>query len=288
MKMRRILLALLCLLVVPSVAAERHLVAQPVEQAPSVDGRADDAVWSRATEVVTRDRVSGIEVKLKAVYTRDEIYFLVQYPDDVENRDHKTLHWDESAQRYRTGPEREDTFVLKWSMEPRSVDLSLSADSPYKADVWYWKSHRTDHAGYADDKYQIYSAVASPRAKKLRSKSGAAFYLTRRGDDGRAAYEGSFYDRRVNADMPKYELRPPEGSRADIQAKGNWQDGVWTIEFRRKLNTGHGDDVRFDTARSYQFGTSRFEIAGRKPNRRIREPRFGSGEVGELLTLTFG
>ncbi len=33
------------------------------------------------------------------------------------------------------------------------------------------------------------------------------------------------------------------GSRADIDGKMRWDDGYWTVEMGRKLNTGHADDI---------------------------------------------
>ena len=56
------------------------------------------------------------------------------------------------------------------------------------------------------------------------------------------------------ARIPGRILSAPAGpSWSDIQAVGNWQNGVWTIEFARKLNTGHADDVQFDLAKEYYF-----------------------------------
>jgi hypothetical protein len=45
----------------------------------------------------------------------------------------------------------------------------------------------------------------------------------------------------------------PTGSAADVQAKGAWADGKWTLELARKMNIDHGDDTEFDTSRSYKF-----------------------------------
>lgn len=46
--------------------------------------------------------------------------------------------------------------------------------------------------------------------------------------------------------MPKYIVQEHiTGSVADVRAKGAWKDGFWTLETRRKFDTGHGDDVVF-------------------------------------------
>ena len=159
-------------------------------------------------------------------------------------REHKTLVWNAAEKRYSIAAPREDTLVLKWNMEPLETDISLSSDENYRADIWYWKSVRTDHAGYADDKLQTYSDQPLPDGKRMVSKDGRRFYLKRQGDDGRSSYKahspaGYAGDRRSG-----YELRQPAGSRADVRARGQWSDGWWTVEFARKLETGNTDDVQ--------------------------------------------
>jgi hypothetical protein len=48
------------------------------------------------------------------------------------------------------------------------------------------------------------------------------------------------------------------GSMDDVEARGTWKDGYWTVEFRRKLNTGFTDDIRLsapkDNVLEYWFG----------------------------------
>jgi hypothetical protein len=70
-------------------APEGALVAAPVDAAPTLDGVSDDAAWASATEIVVP--VSGgfnnfaADVSVKAVYTADEVYFLVTYADPTES-----------------------------------------------------------------------------------------------------------------------------------------------------------------------------------------------------------
>jgi hypothetical protein len=45
----------------------------------------------------------------------------------------------------------------------------------------------------------------------------------------------------------------PSGSAADVQAKGEWANGKWTLELARKLNTGNPDDAAFDVSRTYKI-----------------------------------
>ena len=56
------------------------------------------------------------------------------------------------------------------------------------------------------------------------------------------------------ARIPGRILSPPVGpSWNDIKASGAWLNGVWSVEVARKLNTGHADDVQFDTSKEYYF-----------------------------------
>ncbi|MDP2643685.1 MAG: ethylbenzene dehydrogenase-related protein [Desulfobacterales bacterium] len=56
--------------------------------------------------------------------------------------------------------------------------------------------------------------------------------------------------------IPGYILFRPIGSGGDIDAKGLWENGVWTLELKRKLQTGNPDDVQFDIRKLYRFGIS--------------------------------
>lgn len=269
----------------PLVYADLQVVSAKVDTAPVVDGHAGDKVWERATSVVTHDIVADIDISLKTVHTDESIYFQVQFPDSSENREHKTQVWDSEKEIYHIGPRREDTFVIKWNMEPYPVDITLSGDESYKADIWYWKSFRTDHAGFADDKFQLYSDHPSPKAQRLVSNEGKTFYLTRKGDQGTAAYRNRVVTEFSGDNYASYERVTPTGSRADVRAKGQWHDGVWTVEYSRKLNTGNVDDVLLLPGQQYRFGVSRYEIAGRESNPEIENPLFGAGEISTHLQL---
>ena len=98
---------------------------------------ADEEFWARATALVTRDPLAEVDLTVKAVYAGDSIYILASYPDAEESRAHKTQVWVPDQDRYPIGADREDTFVIKWSMEPGPVDLHVDADKPYKADIWF-------------------------------------------------------------------------------------------------------------------------------------------------------
>ncbi len=278
---------LICLAMVPTGYADQVIVAKKVVHAPVIDGGGSDEVWSQATEYTTYDKVAKLNLTLKAVYTDTQIFFLVSYPDADRSDTHKTWVWDKNTEMYKTGLDREDVFVFKWNMENHPSNLSLKSDDNYTADIWFWKAFRSDPAGYADDKMDRVSFFPMPGSKELTSRSGKKMYMTRKGDSGTSAAEDALYGDYQGDKIPAFISVTPTGSRADIKAKGVWSDGRWTLEFGRALNTGNNDDIQFDRSKTYLFGVSRYEIAGRDPDPGASQPLFGCGDVSEVLTLKF-
>jgi hypothetical protein len=279
-------LPLLLLFFSAALSAETSYLVKHVDSMPVIDGDGSDEQWTKATDIQVIDVIANHEIHFAAIHDGESIAIRIQYPDQTENRDHKALIWNDSKGMYETGPSREDTVVLKWPINPMYKDIRLNSNEPYQADIWYWKSFRTDPVGFADDKIQIYSKIPNKKATRLRSQDGSLFFLQRRGDSGSSSYQTRVLLDKEDPQQAKYDHRQPSGSRADIRAKGQWKDGVWTVELLRKLDTGNDDDVRLGTEHSSLLGLSRYEIAGRKPDPSIQEPNFGSGEVGALIEIS--
>lgn len=282
------LLALTIVMISSPVHAAQTLVVSKVKEAPVLDGSAADSAWNDAKAITVRDRGVDRDITLNAVIAGDMIFFLVQYTDSKEDRLHKPWTWDKKLKAYKLGPQREDTFTFKWNMEGKEVDLSNFSDDLYTADVWYWKGNRTDPVGYADDKHHILADESGKKAKELKSKSGKTRYLMRIGDTGKSAQKKQIFTEYHGDVISQYSIVNPEGSRADVKAKGKWKDGVWTIEFARKLNTGNSDDVQFDSdsGGKYLFGVS---IAGlyAEPINKTTPHWYGQGRISEPLYLVF-
>lgn len=280
-------LAVFLSLTVPSSYGAQTIVAQKVDKGPVIDGAGNDPVWEKATAIVTHEKIADVDITLKSVYTDQEIFFLVSFPDPDESREHKTWTWDKNTQRYKIGPEREDCFVFKWNMGIKPVDLSIYANEPYSADIWFWKARRTDATGYADDKIDRLSFDKLPDSREIVNKSGQTMYLQRLGDEGEAPYKDILYSEYKGDKVSHFEYQSPSGSHADIRAKGLWSGGRWTIEFSRALNTGNKDDVQFVPGKIYQFGVSRYEMAARLAEPEATQPLYGCGDVSEKLGLIF-
>lgn len=50
-----------------------------------------------------------------------------------------------------------------------------------------------------------------------------------------------------------------KGGAADVQAFGQYADGHWVVELRRKLNTGNPDDKVLRPGRAYLIGFAIFD-----------------------------
>lgn len=276
------------LLMAGTVMAASEVPSFKVSKAPVLDGAGGDPAWQGLKPVVIADSASGKKVLLRSVYTDEQVYFLVQFPDSAQNFLHKPWVWNSVTKKYEVGAHREDTFVFKWNMMDREVDLSNFSDDNYRADVWYWKANRSNPAGYADDKMQILEDSPAKKSSEKISVTGKKRYLSRFSDAGSAPYK-SYEPKVYEGDLvDAFPAVAPDGSQADVQAKGAWNGGFWTIEFARALNTGHDDDLQFDPSagKAYLFGVSIFSLYGNPLD--VSMPNlYGMGRISEPLELKF-
>ena len=151
-------------------------------------------------------------------------------------------------------------------------------------DIWHWKSVR--NLGQIDDQYldwTRYSADTPGAGRKSDPKDSGGYADNQTEDkklpmhmgpegspkDGSPGYildaeKQPFEDAQFAAgDMiPSIVISAMVGDRGDIAAGWQWADGVWTLEFGRKLVTGSEFDVQFDDlAKPYYFGVAAFDNA---------------------------
>lgn len=62
--------------------------------------------------------------------------------------------------------------------------------------------------------------------------------------------------------LPGYVHVIPRGSRADVQAKGRYVGGQWTVETCRLLDTGNADDARFEVGVDVHFAIAVTDNSG--------------------------
>ncbi|MHA1986444.1 MAG: ethylbenzene dehydrogenase-related protein [Promethearchaeota archaeon] len=67
----------------------------------------------------------------------------------------------------------------------------------------------------------------------------------------------------LGAVVPRHITSSGAGSRGDISTGATWEDGVWTVEISRLLDTTNNDDVTFDTdGVSYHFSVALMDNSG--------------------------
>ncbi len=163
-------------------------------------------------------------------------------------------------------------------------------------DMWHWKAVRTEPNGQLDDKHVSFVDSGDCKGDNCRlgdEKTGGGykdntfdkFADACSGDPdgslqvpcfmGPAGQETVGDDRYwilVDQMLPFEDAfdagdqiagmctEPFEGSRGDVWTSARYDDGTWTLEIRRALDTGHDDDVQFtDLAREYPFGVAVFD-----------------------------
>ena len=132
------------------------------------------------------------------------------------------------------------------------------------SDVWIWRALSTNPVGEADDGW--WAAAASDSSTGIRfdnsAGGGYASNLNREWDEPYfLSYHPAFrywIDMRseyfmpyragldifeVGAIQPAVVTAPFMGDRGDIRVRGNWANGVWTVELSRSLNTGSPFDI---------------------------------------------
>ena len=262
-----------------------ELVSVPVDEAPVIDGRVDDAVWARASEMTTLDFGSQREIQLKSVYTEEDIFFLVTFPDQARSSTHQTWGWDSDDARYKPMTDREDVFVFKWSLVGNQISLALQGAEPHRADLWFWQAHRTNRSGVADDQMQLVLPEPHDDATRIESPTHGPLYLRRVADRGQGPYDERPLAGYQADYLPRYYPREPTGSRADIRAKGVWKAKQWTIEFARKLRTWNEDDIAFEPGARYLFAVSCYAMDAGLVDPTLTQPLYASGDAFDRLLL---
>ena len=240
-------------------AAAQTVVDAATLSAPiEVDGDPGDwaGVPSYRIGLTGRGGVDSVEMKF-AVHG-DTIYVLAVWADATESRLHKPYKWDELTLSYRRTDQLEDRLAISFPMTGDFSHNKLSG-AEFTADVWHWKASRSDPAGIAHDKTWRVSRSEFPGAKKFTGPDGQAIYLARPSDAGDQLYRPVKHEAKQEDLMPRYDVNlSPQGSIADVRAKGIWRDGRWYLEMARKLDTGHDDEAVIPAAGRILFAVAAF------------------------------
>jgi len=255
-----------------------------------VDGRDDEAAWAGARETELSLALGTVErAWVKALYTDEEVYIRVRWPDSSESREHHPWTWDADKQQYVPGPQVEDSLLLSFESGCEWTP-SLLGGYQYDFDGWYWMAARSDPLGQAVDTMGTVSDRARPKFTKHQSRVAEDDWQMKLVDKSKdkmhagwdelervymrwpvttTLYIGALPDGGARGPQFVEELPPPadapsatgqgntfarfrplklHGDAGDISAKGHWENGFWTVEFRRALETPKGGlwDMVFD------------------------------------------
>ena len=152
-------------------------------------------------------------------------------------------------------------------------------------DMWHVKNVRTSPLGQVDDQFMDSTDNAKANksfGRKGDLKTGGGYTNNINKDKTGPAYmnfppsEKAKYYVLPSLKTPFIDIFKPgdvvpgividafQGPRADIEMRGKWDNGVWTLEIRRKLVTtgekANIQDVQFDDlSKAYSFGVAVFD-----------------------------
>ena len=151
-------------------------------------------------------------------------------------------------------------------------------------DAWYWMRARTDPVITCDDMVLDSTGFhgddgIAPWSVNLRGAGYVPKYISRGSNGGlspaKFIYDPGIFGKAltpcdtVNPTsllnwndprdpaldyVPGFLVRNPTGSRSDVKAKGDWDDGRWRVEMKRAMNTEDVvNDVAFNPEKTYTF-----------------------------------
>ena len=152
-------------------------------------------------------------------------------------------------------------------------------------DIWHVKNVRTSPLGQVDDQFMDDTNNGKSNkgfGRKGDMKTGGGYKNNYNKDKTGPAYmnfppsESAKYYVLPSLKTPFVDIFKPgdvvpgividafQGPRADIEMRGKWVNGMWTLEIRRKLVTtgekSNSQDVQFDDlSKTYYFGISVFD-----------------------------
>ena len=195
----------------PSMAQQNVLVAKKAAAGPTLDGTMKDA-WNQAPafsfKVVGGRNLPGgsTEGTLRALYTNDTVYFLLQYKDATESV--RRAPWQKQAdgswKKLKDPADKggddniyyEDKFAILWNIsspafeqrgclsachtgEGKPYGNKYTKDAGERLDMWHWKGVRTGPVGQIDDQWvdnTRYDKDKAPEAgRKADPKTGCGY-----------------------------------------------------------------------------------------------------------------
>jgi Ethylbenzene dehydrogenase len=197
-----------------------------------------------------------------------------------------------------------------WDKVKPAADLNKLKTAGKYLDLWQWRAARSNAVGYASDdwvlEYRNGDAGRSPffnppKPQFMYDEKLTGFRAIPESDLAARMGKAALIEKKnavaldTNAKfavgdlLPQYLLREPEGSAADIQAFGQYVNGHWVVELRRKLNTGNPDDKALRLGTAYPIGFAIFDDAVSNRRHYVTLPlTLGLGTKGDVTAVKVG
>jgi len=240
------------------------------------------------------------KAEIRAAYDDEYVYLSVTWDDPTATESVRKNMWtyDAATGSWARSGDEDRVYVL-WNINAPDfgqgcrvychedlpawdgLETKMGTNNPGdQVDVWHWKAARTNPVGFADDKHWVDPTNAEDSETRL-SDAGSGSYSTNKSDDlpefmssndpgarELFLFAGSLVDFDAQAawndgdTIPGYILKQPAGSRGDVEAASRYDNGIWVVEFRRKLDTGSPDDAVFEAGNDYPFSLGISDNAG--------------------------
>ena len=258
----------------------QQLDVDSLEFSPQIDGELSE--WQalqpnliKVTPAIENDkknRTGTIEVKLWVGMRDGMIYVAARWPDDAPDSDYRPWKW--RGQKYRRSKARDDMFALRFALAGE-YNRSMIADANYEVDVWVWSAGRSNRVGNASDYKHTISMKMIEDVAEYETESGKTVYIDRDKDEGYIGFS-TLKPGKTKSATSRESIdfsREASGSVADVTAKGVWNNGFWSLEMKRLLDTKHEDDVKFFAGQKILGQIAVFNKSGDE-HKSVSEPLF--------------
>ncbi|RMG86583.1 MAG: hypothetical protein D6708_14090, partial [Candidatus Dadabacteria bacterium] len=228
----------------PQPAAAGTVKAVRVAALPEADGNPGDEAWGRVPEATVPLLGTEKELRVRAAHDGRDIVVLVRWNDPTRDALYRPWVWDPSRNAYRQNEQADDGLAFAIYANGEIADPCMLQGLDLQADMWIWRAFWSELTGYASDGRLQISRTRMPRSNPYPARDGSGQLWIREEPDV-GAYPWSFFVpvEFQGAVVASYKPSRAAGSRADVRARAAWVDGVWTVEFKRRLDTGNEDDV---------------------------------------------
>ncbi len=184
----------------PTPKAAKDLVAYKTTNAPTLDGKLDEAAWKTAEAATIKvyggDNGSAQTVTMKALYDSEFAYFGIEVPDPTKSIRRMPYVKGADGNWTKVSPteDYEDKFSILWDMgvegfkeqgcavtchlttAGRDRALKYTNKAGEKVDMWHVKNGRNSVVGYVDDQYTDNDTTSASAGRKTDpTASGKAY-----------------------------------------------------------------------------------------------------------------